>query len=54
MPQSFIFKLYSETQVSGRLGMSGGISPRHAQNPLSILLAASIDTARPSGQALLN
>ena len=23
------------TQVSGRLGMSGGISPRHAQNPLS-------------------
>ena len=35
MPQSFIIKLYSETQVSGRLGMSGGISPRHAQNPLS-------------------
>ena len=24
-----------KTQVSGRLGMSGGISPRHAQNPLS-------------------
>ena len=35
MPQSFINKLYSETQVSGRLGMSEGISPRHAQNPLS-------------------
>ena len=35
MPQSFIIKLCSETQVSGRLGMSGGISPRHAQNPLS-------------------
>ena len=35
MPQSFIIELYSETQVSGRLGMSGGISPRHAQNPLS-------------------
>ena len=35
MPQSFIIKLYSETQVSGRLGMSGGIYPRHAQNPLS-------------------
>ena len=35
MPQSFIIKLYSETQVSSRLGMSGGISPRHAQNPLS-------------------
>ena len=35
MPQSFIIKLYSETQVSGRLVMSGGISPRHAQNPLS-------------------
>ena len=35
MPKSFIIKLYSETQVSGRLGMSGGISPRHAQNPLS-------------------
>ena len=35
MPLSFIIKLYSETQVSGRLGMSGGISPRHAQNPLS-------------------
>ena len=35
MPQSFSFKLHSETQISGRLGMSGGISPRHAQNPLS-------------------
>ena len=35
MPKSFIIKLYSETQVSGRLGISGGISPRHAQNPLS-------------------
>ena len=35
MPKSFIIKLYSETQVSSRLGMSGGISPRHAQNPLS-------------------
>ena len=34
MPQSFII-IISETQVSGRLGMSGGISPRHAQNPLS-------------------
>ena len=32
---SFSIKLYSETQVSGRLGMSGGRSPRHAQNPLS-------------------
>ena len=31
MPQSFIIKLYSET-----LGMSGSISPRHAQNPLSL------------------
>ena len=28
-------KLHSETQVSGCLGMSGGRSPRHAQNPLS-------------------
>ena len=27
MPQSFIIKLYSETQVSGRLGMSGGTCP---------------------------
>ena len=35
MPKSFINKLYSETQVSGPLGMSGGISHRHAQNPLS-------------------
>ena len=35
IPHWFIIKLYSETQVSGRLGMSGGISPRHAQNPLS-------------------
>ena len=35
MPQSFSFKLHSETQISGRLGMSVGISPRHAQNPLS-------------------
>ena len=32
---SLIIKLYSETQVSCRLGMSGGISPRHAQNALS-------------------
>ena len=28
-------KLHSETQVSGRLGMSEGWSPRHTQNPLS-------------------
>ena len=35
MPRSFSIKLHSETQVSGRLGMSGGRSPRHAQNPLS-------------------
>ena len=33
MPQSFSIKLHSEIQVSGRLGMSGGRSPRHA--PLS-------------------
>ena len=32
MPQSFSIKLHKK--VSGRLGMSGGISPRHAQNPL--------------------
>ena len=32
---SFTIKLHSESQVSGRLGMSGGRSPRHAQNPLS-------------------
>ena len=31
----FSNKLYSETQVSSRLGMSGGRSPRHAKNPLS-------------------
>ena len=35
MPQSFSIKLHSETQVSSRLGMSRGRSPRHAQNPLS-------------------
>ena len=35
MPRSFSIKLHSETQVSGRLGMSEGRSPRHAQNPLS-------------------
>ena len=35
MPRSFNIKLHCETQVSGRLGMSGGKSPRHAQNPLS-------------------
>ena len=29
MPRSFSIKLHSETQVSGRLGMSGGGSPRH-------------------------
>ena len=34
MPQSFSIKLHSEAQVSGRLGMSGGRSSRHAQNPL--------------------
>ena len=32
MPRSFIIKLHSETQVSGRLG---DLPPRHAQNPLS-------------------
>ena len=35
MPQSFSIKLHSETQVSGRLGMSAGKSHRHVQNPLS-------------------
>ena len=35
MPRSFSIKLHSETQVSVRLSMSGGRSPRHAQNPLS-------------------
>ena len=35
IPRSFSIKLHSETQVSGRLGMSRGRSPRHAQNPLS-------------------
>ena len=35
MPQSFSIKLHSDTQVSGRLGMSGSRSPGHAQNPLS-------------------
>ena len=34
MLQSFSIKLHSENQVSGHLGMSGGRSPRHAQNPL--------------------
>ena len=34
MPQSFSIKLHSETQVSGHLVMSGGKSPRHAQNPV--------------------
>ena len=34
MPRCFSIKLHSETQVSGHLGMSGGRSPRHAQNPL--------------------
>ena len=33
MPRSFSIKLQSETQVSGRLGMFEGRSPRHAQNP---------------------
>ena len=39
MPRCFSIKLHSETQVFGRLGISGGRSPRHAlrhaQNPLS-------------------
>ena len=36
MPRSFSNKLHSKTQVSDRLGMSGGRSPRHAQNPVSV------------------
>ena len=32
MSRSFSIKLHSETQVSGSLSMSGGKSPRHAQN----------------------
>ena len=35
MPRSFSFKLRGEIQVPGRLGMSVGKSPRHAQKPLS-------------------
>ena len=35
MPRCFSIKFRSETEVSGHLGMSGGRSPRHAQNPLS-------------------
>ena len=35
MPRIFSIKLHSETQVSGRLGMSGGKSPRHGQILLS-------------------
>ena len=35
MRRCFSIKLLSEIQVSGHLGMSGGRSPRHAQNPLS-------------------
>ena len=37
MPRCFSIKMHSETKVSGRLGMSGGRSPRHAQNPLSVI-----------------
>ena len=36
MPLWFSIKLHSETQVSGRLGMAGGRSPRHAHNPLPV------------------
>ena len=32
-PEDISNKLHSETQVSGRLGMSEGKSPRHTQNP---------------------
>ena len=35
MGLQLLASLMISTQVSGRLGMSGGISPRHAQNPLS-------------------
>ena len=35
MPRSFCIKLHSGTQVSGRLGKSGGRSPGHSKNPLS-------------------
>ena len=35
MPRGFSTKLHSESQVSNGLGMSGGRSRRHAQNPLS-------------------
>ena len=34
MPRCSSIKLHSGTQVSSRLGMSGGRSPRDAQNPL--------------------
>ena len=34
MPRSFSIRLHCETQVSGRLGLSGCRYPRHAQNPL--------------------
>ena len=34
VPRSFSIKLHSKTQVSGRLGMFRGRSPRHAQNSL--------------------
>ena len=35
MPRCFSIKLHIETQVSSRLGMSGGCSTRQARNPLS-------------------
>ena len=35
MPRIFSIKVHSGNQISGHLGMSGGRSPRHAQNPLS-------------------
>ena len=34
MPPSFSIKLHSETQVSGRLDMSGGRSPTYPEPPI--------------------
>ena len=49
MPQCFSIKLHSETQVTGRLGMSGDRSARHARNPSSRVHTAVVKMPEDAG-----
>ena len=45
MSLGFSIKLHRETQVSGHLGMSGGRSPRHVQNPLPCPITTTLTSS---------